>query len=99
LLTFTSYNDDEPAAKATAPAPVASEPPIADNFEIAEEPSYRTDQNGGNIPIKHDEADDDDDDVDFNLGNGTIQRVETPPYGGVPATAPPTKGPNAKEDG
>lgn len=45
------------------------------------------------------EYEDDDDDVDFNLGNSASHAPDTPSYShGAPASAP-SKGPNAKEDG
>lgn len=44
------------------------------------------------------EYEEDDDDVDFNLGNGSSHAPDTPSYhnAGMPAQH---KGPNAKEDG
>lgn len=45
-----------------------------------------------------DEYEDDDDDVDFNLGNGDTHTPDTPSYNQAPAAAT-HKNPNAKEDG
>jgi hypothetical protein len=44
------------------------------------------------------EYEEDDDDVDFNLGNGDTHAPDTPSYSQAPA-ATTHKNPNAKEDG
>lgn len=52
------------------------------------------------------EEDDEDDDVDFNLGNGSVptaqyssERPSHTPMPSAPAPAPIARGPNSKEDG
>jgi len=62
---------------------------------------YNQDQNGGDTYMNNDEVDDDDDEVDFNLGNGTTtQHADTPSSFSAPAAqAALNKGPNSKEDG
>ncbi|KAK4241034.1 hypothetical protein C8A03DRAFT_41547 [Achaetomium macrosporum] len=104
------YNDDDATAK---PAPV-SEPdqnsavqPAAPESrnERPEDTGQRQDYDGGhNTQANHDEEveEEDDDEIDFNLGNGpsaTVKQEEKPMHSTPPAPAAPAKGPNAKEDG
>lgn len=101
-----SYNDDEPskAAPAAEPEPVAptAAEPVA---KVEEDYSYNTNNQSLDYDVGDDshmngaeEYEDDDDDVDFNLGNGGSHAPDTPTYSGNNVTAP-SKGPNAKEDG
>lgn len=100
----TSYNDEAPAPPAAAPEPVA---PRAEPAPAAGKPE--DDQSGGHHGAdpasgedSHmnggDEYEEDDDDVDFNLGNGDTHAPDTPSYSQAPA-ATTHKNPNAKEDG
>ncbi|KAL1867722.1 hypothetical protein Daus18300_006278 [Diaporthe australafricana] len=98
------YNDEASAPTAAAPQPVAPK------AEPAPAPiTHEDDQNGGHhgadlvsAEDSHmngaEEYEEDDDDVDFNLGNGDTHAPDTPSYSHAPA-APTHKNPNAKEDG
>lgn len=110
-----SYNDEEPKA-APAPA-VQEEPsePIAPQAAAPDASDYDVSQNGQNdAPQGHDynagedsqmkyeeEYEEDDDDVDFNLGNDNSHHADTPTYDRSQATPQygGHKGPNSKEDG
>ena len=61
-------------------------------------------QNGGHDNQMNEEYEEDDDDVDFNLGNdGTSHRdrmkEESPVGAPPPQSMPAARGPNSKEDG
>lgn len=101
---LSSYNDEAPAPPAAAPEPVA---PRAEPAPAAAKPE--DDQSGGHHGAdlasgedSHmnggEEYEEDDDDVDFNLGNGDTHAPDTPSYNQAPA-ATTHKNPNAKEDG
>lgn len=105
-----SYNDDE-ASKAPPPAaepePAPAAPQAAEPAEPAgDDYNYNAPSQAAGIDYGEDshmnggeEYEDDDDDVDFNLGNSASHAPDTPSYNhGTPASAP-YKGPNAKEDG
>jgi hypothetical protein len=112
-LTNGRYNDDEPSKPAPPhdadqfAAVQAAAASVDDAPEMMEESGQYQDNNGDMSYAKDGEIeDDDDDDVDFNLGNGPsagnmTQRDEATPtsHSAPPPPAPPTKGPNAKEDG
>ncbi|KAH8671252.1 hypothetical protein BX600DRAFT_242984 [Xylariales sp. PMI_506] len=101
-----------PTAAATAPppvpAPVKQEPAIPDPPAHDEpEPQYDDQQNhmgdengyGGEY-ADNEEPYDDDDDVDFNLGNGASSHALAPRQEEVSTpTFHTNKGPSAKEDG
>ncbi|KAG6358871.1 hypothetical protein INS49_012390 [Diaporthe citri] len=98
------YNDEAPAPPAAAPEPVA---PKAEPAPAPGKPE--DDQSGGHHGAdpafgedSHmngaEEYEEDDDDVDFNLGNGDTHAPDTPSYSQAPA-ATTHKNPNAKEDG
>jgi len=97
-----SYNDDEPsskpavAAEKPAPPPAAAATPI-DTYDEAD---HGLEHGAEPDTQMNEEYDEDDDDVDFNLGNGasTAHHVEAPAYS-APTPAPVAKGPNSKEDG
>lgn len=100
-----SYNDDEAAASGPAapavPDQVAPAPTLAAHTaDATDDYNHGQDQGGEAYTRNNEEIDEDDDEVDFNLGNGTTHHVDTPTYHNAPSlSAAPTKGPNAKEDG
>ena len=80
--------------------------PVPDNtsYEDYNNAGVGAEQNGGHDAQMNEEYEEDDDDVDFNLGNdgaGQRDRVEEESSAGVPPPPPPplTRGPNSKEDG
>lgn len=111
MLTAISYNDEEPSTKpVAAPEPdqysVLQPAAESGNVDYAEEVGQQQDQNGedgAQIKYEEDAEEEDEDDIDFNLGNGPSAAVthhdEKPVLSTPPAPAPPARGPNAKEDG
>lgn len=102
------YADEEPA-KAPAPEPAhetpSALPPAAEYASTTVDNAQADNQNynGEDSYMNQDDYEDEDDEVAFNLGNdSTAQYEDTPSYSAPPAaavSAPPAKGPNAKEDG
>ncbi|KUI62903.1 hypothetical protein VP1G_10023 [Cytospora mali] len=107
------YNDDAPTrtAAASAPEPDApvAEPAEHSNTNYNNNANDNDDHHDTSYAADHDIGDDshmngaeeyeeDDDDVDFNLGNGDSHAPDTPSYNNAPAQ-PMHRGPNAKEDG
>ncbi|KAK1760551.1 hypothetical protein QBC47DRAFT_367470 [Echria macrotheca] len=106
------YSDDEHGGGRTAAAPPAAEPsqlvqpPTEMKQESIEDYGQEQHYNGGDSHMNNEEYDDEDDDVDFNLGDGptavaSYQEEKQPvaSYNTPSAPPPPTRGPNAKEDG
>ncbi|CAJ2502893.1 Uu.00g102870.m01.CDS01 [Anthostomella pinea] len=103
------YDDNDAAAPATAPAapaaPAQSQPSEAithpEYEQASEDVAQSTEENGyGND--YHEDNYDDDDDVDFNLGNGTTSMTAAPvkqEEAHTPTYHHTTRGPSAKEDG
>ena len=106
ILTLSRYNDEEPAATKAAVPEVASQPP-APAPEPASYENYDTsaavEPNGGQDAQMNEEYEEDEDDVDFNLGNDSTHRErvkEDSPVGMPPQQQMPVaRGPNSKEDG
>lgn len=106
-LMDCSYNDDE-TSKAPPPAaePEPAAPPAEAADPVGDDYSYNPASQAAGADFAEDshmngaeEYEDDDDDVDFNLGNTASHAPDTPSYNhNAPASAP-SKGPNAKEDG
>ena len=99
-----SYNDDEPskpAAPEAAPEEYYAPPPAPEVAYAPDVPHGADEQNGDESYMNQDEVEEDDDEVDFNLGNDASAQYEeeAPAYVPSPAAAPSSKGPNAKEDG
>ncbi|KAK4104626.1 hypothetical protein N658DRAFT_184201 [Parathielavia hyrcaniae] len=99
----TSAPDQYSAAQAAAPE-------VKEEFEDrGQQQDYNNGGDATQMKYEDEEEEEDDDDIDFNLGNGPSvavshrdyddQHDEKASYSAPPAPAPPTKGPNAKEDG
>ncbi|KAF3760490.1 hypothetical protein M406DRAFT_358202 [Cryphonectria parasitica EP155] len=100
------YNDDEPAKAAPPPPPPEPAPPAAEPVTKHEDESANSivqhlgGDTGGDYNMNgNEEYEEDDDDVDFNLGNDESHASETPSYHNSAPAPAPHKGPNAKEDG
>lgn len=103
-----SYNDEEPvkaappAAPEPAPAPAAE--PAAPTTRDDEYNHFDQAADGDAGDDSHmngaEEYEDDEDDVDFNLGNGDSHAPDTDSYHNGPAPVQQRgPGPNSKEDG
>lgn len=108
LLMDHSYNDDD-TSKAAPPPAAAPEPaaPLAESVEPAgDDYNYNATTQAAGADYGEDshmnggeEYEDDDDDVDFNLGNSASHAPDTPSYNHSASASAPSRGPNAKEDG
>jgi hypothetical protein len=113
-LTLHSYDDNDgasapaPAAATTAPAPKVEAPvvPVTTHQvdDLAQYDHYvpTGDENGQNGDYnENEEAYDDDDDVDFNLGNGSSHNVtqKQEENAATPSFHHAAKGSSSKEDG
>ena len=106
LTTLNSYNDDDAGAKPSAPSPKREEP-------AAPEPSANQDtridygaaagHNGDYDNHAKPEEEDDEDDVDFNLGGDSHEPSDRPPqqqHDVGPPSVPMSRGHGgSKEDG
>ena len=100
-----SYDDNEPAKAPAADQSAAAPPALAANsYEPSFHDTAQPAEYGGPADnhVNNEEYEEDDDEVDFNLGNGTTatasQHADTPTYS-TPTPVTAAKGPNAKEDG
>ncbi|KAK5662728.1 hypothetical protein OQA88_6135 [Cercophora sp. LCS_1] len=103
------YNDDEPGNKAAAAHAPPHTQDVQPSVETKQEQTGdggRDDEYDGDTHMNNEEYDDDDDEVDFNLGNGPSgdaspdeEKPTSTLYNAPPPPPPPSKGPNAKEDG
>jgi len=84
------YTEDDSAPKHTAAATVKSEPAAASEVKVEES----AEQNGDGDEQMYGGEHDDDDEIDFNLGNGggNEQNYDVPPH-------QEAHGPGIKEDG